>query len=94
MFNSKARVDSRLKQVHGASAKVAVIPDATIQYFPEGKSEPVGTLIQEWPLEGNFVPNILVPVLLALIISGQRSFDRLHELGRRDLQLEPEFQSE
>jgi hypothetical protein len=47
MFNSKARVDSRLKQVHGASAKVAVIPDATIQYFPEGKSEPVGTLIQE-----------------------------------------------
>jgi len=26
----------KLKQVHGASAKVAVIPDATIQYFPPG----------------------------------------------------------
>jgi hypothetical protein len=37
----------KLNQVHGASAKAAVIPDATIQYFPEGKNEPVGTLIQE-----------------------------------------------
>jgi hypothetical protein len=37
----------KLKQVHGASARAAVIPDATIQYFPEGKNEPMGTLIQE-----------------------------------------------
>jgi nickel-dependent lactate racemase len=30
-----------LQETHGAKAKVLVIPDATIQYFPEGKNDPV-----------------------------------------------------
>jgi lactate racemase len=34
-------VIEKLKETHGDKARVLVIPDATIQYFPEGKNDPV-----------------------------------------------------
>ncbi|MFO7963649.1 MAG: lactate racemase domain-containing protein [Desulfobacterales bacterium] len=40
-------VIDRLTQTHGDSAKVVVIPDATIQYFPEGKNDPVSQALNE-----------------------------------------------
>ena len=38
-------VIDKLKASRGDRAKVLVIPDATIQYFPEGKNEPVSQAI-------------------------------------------------
>ncbi len=38
---------SSLEKTHGDKAKVVVIPDATIQYFPEGKNDPVSQVLSE-----------------------------------------------
>jgi nickel-dependent lactate racemase len=40
-------VISGLRATHGDNAKVVVIPDATIQYFPEGKNDPMSQAFSE-----------------------------------------------
>jgi len=41
------RVIDRLEQVHGDRTRAVVLPDATIQYFPEGRNDPVAELGRE-----------------------------------------------
>jgi nickel-dependent lactate racemase len=47
IIRSWDEVIATLKQTYGEKARVAVIPDATIQYFPEGKNDPVSQLLNE-----------------------------------------------